>query len=80
MMSDNQCATEDSIMSGMSKRIQVTVPDKLAEELQRWADYDGRPLSNLALTFWSALLMKPKKRSLNGQKKLTHPPRARGNK
>jgi hypothetical protein len=48
MMSDNQCATEDSIMSGMSKRIQVTVPDKLAEELQRWADYDGRPLSNLA--------------------------------
>lgn len=34
-------------MSGMSKRIQVTVPDRLAEELQQWADYDGRPISNL---------------------------------
>ncbi len=32
----------------MSKRIQVTLPDRLADDLQRWADYDGRPLSNLA--------------------------------
>ncbi len=32
----------------MSKRIQVTLPDRVAEDLERWADYDGRPLSNLA--------------------------------
>ena len=32
----------------VSKRIQVTLPDRLADDLQRWADYDGRPLSNLA--------------------------------
>lgn len=32
----------------MSKRIQVTLPDRLAENLESWADYDGRPLSNLA--------------------------------
>jgi len=31
----------------MSKRIQVTVPDRLAEELEKWADFDGRPVSNL---------------------------------
>lgn len=34
-------------MDFMSKRIQVTVPDRLAEELEKWADYDGRPVSNL---------------------------------
>lgn len=36
------------MIAGMSKRIQVTLPDRLADDLQRWADYDGRPLSNLA--------------------------------
>ncbi len=36
------------MMSGMSKRIQVTLPDRLAEDLEKWANYDGRPLSNLA--------------------------------
>ena len=35
-------------MAGMSKRIQVTLPDRLAEDLEKWATYDGRPLSNLA--------------------------------
>lgn len=36
------------MMEDMSKRIQVTLPDRIADELQEWADYDGRPLSNLA--------------------------------
>lgn len=36
------------IMAFMSKRIQVTLPDRLAEDLEKWAEYDGRPLSNLA--------------------------------
>jgi len=32
---------------GMSKRIQVTLPDRLADDLDKWANFDGRPLSNL---------------------------------
>jgi hypothetical protein len=39
---------EKCMMMGMTKRIQVTLPNRLAEDLQKWADYDGRPLSNLA--------------------------------
>ena len=73
MMSDNQCATEDSIMSGMSKRIQVTVPDKLAEELQRWADYDGRPLSNLAAYLLKRAVSEAKKEIAEWTKE-AHPP------
>lgn len=34
-------------MAGMSKRIQVTLPDRLAEDLEHWAGADGRPVSNL---------------------------------
>ncbi|NEQ32477.1 MAG: hypothetical protein F6K04_15985 [Leptolyngbya sp. SIO4C5] len=34
-------------MVGMSKRVQVTLPDRLAEALEQWSAYDGRPLSNL---------------------------------
>jgi hypothetical protein len=34
-------------MTCMSKRIQVTLPDRLAEDLEHWADADGRPVSNL---------------------------------
>jgi hypothetical protein len=79
MMSDNQCATEDSIMSGMSKRIQVTVPDKLAEELQRWADYEGRPLSNRAAYLLERAVNEAKKEIAEWTKE-AQPPRARGNK
>ncbi|MBD1871861.1 hypothetical protein H6F75_00050 [Nodosilinea sp. FACHB-131] len=32
----------------MSKRIQVTLPDRLADDLEQWADYDGRAIANLA--------------------------------
>jgi hypothetical protein len=31
------------------QRIQVTIPDRLAEDLEKWADYDGRPLAALKL-------------------------------
>lgn len=34
-------------MTGMSKRVQVTLPDRLADDLEKWANFDGRPLSNL---------------------------------
>ena len=35
-------------MTAMSKRIQVTLPDRLAEDLEKWAQNDGRPVANLA--------------------------------
>ena len=34
-------------MAGMSKRIQVTLPDRLADDLEHWADSDGRSVANL---------------------------------
>jgi hypothetical protein len=36
-------------MSGnVSKRILVTLPDTVHDELAAWADYQGRPTANLA--------------------------------
>lgn len=32
----------------VSKRILVTLPDLLHEELEGWAEYQGRPTANLA--------------------------------
>ena len=31
----------------MSKRVHVTLPDKVFDALQRWADDQGRPVANL---------------------------------
>ncbi|XGV99616.1 MAG: hypothetical protein ACAF41_11840 [Leptolyngbya sp. BL-A-14] len=31
----------------MPRKIQVTLPDRIGDDLQKWADYDGRPLANL---------------------------------
>ena len=35
-------------MNSVSKRIMVTLPDAVAEELERWAGQQGRPTANLA--------------------------------
>lgn len=32
----------------MSKRVYLTLPDKVYEALERWADEQGRPVANLA--------------------------------
>ncbi len=34
-------------MPDMTKKVQVTLPDRLAGDLERWAVAEGRPLSNL---------------------------------
>lgn len=34
-------------MLDMTKKVQVTLPDRIAIELEAWAEYDGRPLANL---------------------------------
>ncbi len=31
----------------MPRKIQVTLPDRIGDDLQKWADYDGSPLANL---------------------------------
>ncbi|NES22817.1 MAG: hypothetical protein F6K41_28825 [Symploca sp. SIO3E6] len=48
----------------MSKRIQVTLPDRLADDLQRWADYDGRPLSNLAAFLLEKIVFEAKSKGV----------------
>lgn len=48
-------------MSGMSKRIQVTLPDKVALYLEKWANQDGRPLSNLAAYLLECAVAEAKK-------------------
>jgi len=32
----------------VSKRVTVTLPDAVFEDLERWADLEGRPTANLA--------------------------------
>ncbi|KYC37393.1 hypothetical protein WA1_48215 [Scytonema hofmannii PCC 7110] len=32
----------------MSKRINVTLPDSVLEDLEAWAEFQGRPTANLA--------------------------------
>lgn len=34
--------------NAVSKRFTVTVPDSVFEELEGWAEYQGRPTANLA--------------------------------
>ncbi len=37
----------EKLAKDMPRKIQVTLPDRIGDDLQRWADYDGRPLANL---------------------------------
>ena len=32
----------------MSKRVNLTLPDLVYDELEAWAEYQGRPVANLA--------------------------------
>jgi hypothetical protein len=36
------------VNNDVSKRINVTLPDSLYDELERWAEAQGRPVANLA--------------------------------
>jgi len=35
-------------MADMAKRVYLTLPDKVFEDLERWATEEGRPTANLA--------------------------------
>ena len=63
----------------MSKRIQVTLPDRLAEDLEKWATYDGRPLSNLAAYLLERAVAEAKKEGaewtvIKSRRKVNSPP------
>ncbi|MGB3758818.1 MAG: hypothetical protein WBA07_20960 [Rivularia sp. (in: cyanobacteria)] len=36
------------IEDNVSKRVNLTIPDVVYEELEAWAEYQGRPTANLA--------------------------------
>ena len=44
-------AVNTGIDESVSKRINVTLPDSVVEELEQWADNQGRSLANLAAFF-----------------------------
>ncbi len=52
------------IMISMTKRVQVTMPDRLAEDLERWAEFDGRPISNLCAFLLEQAVKEAKKDGL----------------
>ena len=37
----------NKLLDTVSKRVHVTLPDKVFDALQRWADDQGRPVANL---------------------------------
>jgi hypothetical protein len=66
--------TEKTIMAGMSKRIQVTLPDRVADDLQKWADYDGRPTANLAAYLIERAITEAKKEEAEWTVEENEPP------
>ena len=46
----------------MSKRINVTLPDSVVEELEQWADNQGRSLANLAAFLLESSLKQAKEK------------------
>lgn len=60
-------------MAIMSKRIQVTLPDRLAEDLEKWAEYDGRPISNLAAYLLERAISESKKDGAEWAQQSTKP-------
>lgn len=58
-------------MAVMSKRVQVTLPDRLATALEQWAAYDGRPLSNLCAFLLEKAVLEAKREGAEWDKSLT---------
>lgn len=48
--------------SDVSKRVFMTLPDAVFEELEQWADQQGRPVANLAAFLVETSLRQAKER------------------
>lgn len=46
----------------MSKRVNLTLPDLVYEELEAWAEYQGRPTANLAAYLVESAIRKAKEK------------------
>lgn len=46
----------------VSKRINITLPDSVVEELENWADAQGRSLANLAAFLLESSVMQAKEK------------------
>jgi hypothetical protein len=55
-------AVEIGIDEFVSKRINVTLPDSVVNELEQWADTQGRSLANLAAFLLESSLNQAKER------------------
>ena len=53
----------------MPRKIQVTLPDRIGDDLQKWADYDGRPLANLCNFLLERAVIEAKEREADWTKK-----------
>lgn len=53
---------ERKILETMPRKIQVTLPDRIGDDLQKWADYDGRPLANLCNFLLERAVLEAKER------------------
>lgn len=59
-MGDNNIQIEEEEL--VSKRINVTLPDSVADELEDWADAQGRSIANLAAFLLEMSLKQAKER------------------
>ena len=62
----------------MPRKIQVTLPDRIGDDLQKWADYDGRPLANLCNFLLERAVIEAKEREADWTKKKISPASDRG--
>lgn len=51
------------VSESVSKRIYVTLPDTVHEDLEGWAEYQGRPTANLAAYLIELGIREAKERS-----------------
>lgn len=53
---------QNSVDGSVSKRVFMTLPDAVFEELEQWADQQGRPTANLAAFLVETALREAKER------------------
>lgn len=54
---------DKSAKNVMPRKIQVTLPDRIGDELEKWAEYEGRPLANLCNYLLEAALKAEKEKN-----------------
>jgi hypothetical protein len=63
----------------MPRKIQVTLPDRVGDDLERWAEYEGRPLANLCNYLLEAAVKAEKEKGAEWAKQATKETPNKGN-